>query len=173
MGIPGHLTCLLRNLHASQEAIVRTRHGKTDWFKIGKGMCQDVYCHPAYLTSMQSASCEMLGWIITIWNQDFQEKHQQPQKCRWYYLNGRKQRRNKETMRVKRGEWKSWLKSQHSQMKIMASSPITLWQVDGKTMETVTDFIFLGYKITVDGDCSHEIKRLLFLGRKAMTNCCG
>ena len=55
-------------------------------------------------------------------------------------------------------------------MKIMASSPITLWQVDGKTMETVTDFIFLGYKITVDGDCSHEIKRQLFLERKAMTN---
>ena len=82
MGIPEYLTYLLRNLYAGQEATVRTRHGTTDWFKIGKGMCQDVYCHPAYLTSMQSASCEMLGWIITIWNQDFQEKHQQPQKCR-------------------------------------------------------------------------------------------
>ena len=52
----------------------------------------------------------------------------------------------------------------------MASSPITSWQIDGKTMETVRDFIFLGSKITVDGDCSHEIKRLLLLGRKAMTN---
>ena len=52
----------------------------------------------------------------------------------------------------------------------MASSPITSWQTDGETMETVTDFIFLGSKITVDGDCSHEIKRCLFLGRKAMTN---
>ena len=82
MGIPNHLTCLLRNLYASQEEIVRTRYGTTDWFKIGKGVCQGVYCHPAYLTSMQSASCEMLGWIITIWNQDFQEKYQQPQKCR-------------------------------------------------------------------------------------------
>ena len=55
----------------------------------------------------------------------------------------------------------------------MASGPITSWPTDGKTMETVTHFIFLGYKITTDGDCSHEIKRLLFLGRKAMTNCCG
>ena len=55
-------------------------------------------------------------------------------------------------------------------MKIMASSPITSWQIDGETMETVTDFIFLGSKITADGDCNHEIKRLLLLGRKAMTN---
>ena len=55
-------------------------------------------------------------------------------------------------------------------MKIMGSGPITTWKIDGKTKETMTDFIFLGSKITVDGDCSHEIKRCLFLGRKAMTN---
>ena len=55
-------------------------------------------------------------------------------------------------------------------MKIMASGPITLWQIDGETMETVTDFIFLGSKITTDGDCSHENRRRLLLGRKAMTN---
>ena len=54
--------------------------------------------------------------------------------------------------------------------KIMASSPVTSWQIDGETMETVTDFIFLGLKITADGDCSHEIKRHLLLGRKVMTN---
>ena len=52
----------------------------------------------------------------------------------------------------------------------MASGPITSWQIDGETMETVTDFIFLGYKITADGDCSHEIERCLFLGKKAMTS---
>ena len=69
-----------------------------------------------------------------------------------------------------RGEWKSWLKTQHSETKIMASGPITSWQIDGKTMETVTDFIFWGSKITADGDCSHEIKRCLLLERKAMTN---
>ena len=56
MGIPDHLTCLLRNLYAGQEATVRTGHGTTDWFQIGKGVCQAVYCHPAYLTSMQSTS---------------------------------------------------------------------------------------------------------------------
>ena len=55
-------------------------------------------------------------------------------------------------------------------MKIMASSPITSWQIDGKTVETVADFVFLGSKITADGDCSHKIKRHLFLGRKVMTN---
>ena len=62
MGIPDHLTCLLRNLYAGQEATVRTGHGATGWFKIGKGI-KTVYCHPAYLTYMQSTSCEMLGWM--------------------------------------------------------------------------------------------------------------
>ena len=67
-----------------------------------------------------------------------------------------------------RGEWKTKLSIQKT--KIMASGPITSWQIDGEEVETVTDFIFLGSKITVDGDCSHEIKRHLLLGRKAMTN---
>jgi len=62
MGISDHLTCLLRNLHAPQEATVRTGHGTTDWFQIGKEYIEAVYCHPAYLTYMQSTSCEMLGW---------------------------------------------------------------------------------------------------------------
>ena len=61
MGIPDHPTCLLRNLYAGQEATVRTGHGTTDWFQIGKGICQGLYCHPAYLSYMQSTSCEMLG----------------------------------------------------------------------------------------------------------------
>ena len=65
---------------------------------------------------------------------------------------------------------KTWLKTQHKKRKIMASSPITVWQIDGETMATVTDFIFLGSKITADADHSHEIKRWLLLGRKAMTN---
>ena len=63
MGIPGHLTCLLRNLYAGQEAIVRTGHGTTDWFQIRKGVHQDCILSPAYLTSMQSISSEMLGWM--------------------------------------------------------------------------------------------------------------
>ena len=73
-------------------------------------------------------------------------------------------------MKVKEENGKSWLKAQHSENKTMASGPITSWQIDGETMETVRDFIFGGFKITVDGDCSHEIKRCLLLERKAMTN---
>ena len=73
-------------------------------------------------------------------------------------------------MKVKEDSEKVGLKLNIQKTKIMASSPITLWHIDGETMETVTDFIFLGSKITVDGDCSHEIKRHLLLGRKTMTN---
>ena len=73
-------------------------------------------------------------------------------------------------MEVKEESEKVGLKLEIQKMKIMASGPITSWQIDGKTMDTVTDFIFLGSKITVDGDCSHEIKRCLLLGRKSMTN---
>ena len=73
-------------------------------------------------------------------------------------------------MRVKEESEKAGLKLNIQKTKTMASSPITLWQIGGETMETVSDFIFLGSKITADGDCSHEIKRCLLLGRKAMTN---
>ena len=73
-------------------------------------------------------------------------------------------------MKVKEGSEKVGLKLTIQKTKIMASSPITSWQINGETMETVTDFIFLGSKVTADGDCSHEIKRRLLLGRKAMTN---
>ena len=73
-------------------------------------------------------------------------------------------------MKVKEESEKVGLKLNIQNMKIMASGPITSWQIDGETMETLTDFIFLGSKITADGDCSHEIKRRLLLGRKAMTN---
>ena len=77
MVIPDHLTCLLRNLYAGQGATLRIRHGITDWFTVGKGVHKAMYCHPAYLTCMQSTSCKMPGW-----NQDCQEKYQQPQICR-------------------------------------------------------------------------------------------
>ena len=73
-------------------------------------------------------------------------------------------------MRVKEGHEKAGLKLNINKTKIMASSAITSWEIDGETMETVTDFICLSFKITADGDCSHEIKRCLLLGRKAMTN---
>ena len=73
-------------------------------------------------------------------------------------------------MKVKEESEKVDLKLNIQKIKIMASGPITSWQIDGEIMETVTDFIFLASKITADGDCSHEIKRYLLLGRKAMTN---
>ena len=73
-------------------------------------------------------------------------------------------------MKIKEESEKGGLKFNVQKTKIMASSPITSWQIEGETMETVTDFIFLGSKITADGDCSHEIKRYLLLGRTAMTN---
>ena len=73
-------------------------------------------------------------------------------------------------MKVKGESEKAGLKLNIEKMKIMASGPITSWEIDGETVETVSDFIILGFKITADGDCSHEIKRLLLLGRKVMTN---
>ena len=73
-------------------------------------------------------------------------------------------------MKVKEGSEKVGIKLNIQKMEIMASGPITSWEIDGETVETVSDFIFLGSKITVDGDCSHEIKRCLLLGRKVMTN---
>ena len=91
--------------------------------------------------------------------------------CTWYYSNGRKWRGTKESLdESERGGWIGWLKVNIQKTKIMASSPITSWQIDGETMQTVTDFILGGSKITADGDCSHEIKRCLLLGRIAMTD---
>ena len=81
MGITDHLTFLLRNLYAGQEATAKTRHRTTDWFQIGKEVCQ-VYCHPAYLTYMQSTPHEMLGWIQQKLESRLPEKYQQPQICR-------------------------------------------------------------------------------------------
>ena len=89
----------------------------------------------------------------------------------WHHPYGRKWKGTKKTLdESERGEWKCWLKAQHSETKIMASGPITSWQMDRETVETVALFTFLGSKITADGDCNHEIKRRLLLGRKVMTN---
>ena len=91
--------------------------------------------------------------------------------CQWHYPYGRKWRGTKKPLDEReRGEWKVGLKLNIQKTKIMALGPITSWEIDGETVETVSDFIFGGSKITVDGDCSHEIKRRLLLGRKVMTN---
>ena len=118
---------------------------------------------------LHHATCQA-GWS-TSWNQDFQEKHQQPQRCRWYHSNGRKWRGTKELLdEMKEDSKRAGLKFNIQKAKIMASGPITSGQIDGERVEAVTDFIFLDSQINVDSDCSHEIKRLLLLGRKAMTN---
>ena len=115
---------------------------------------------------MQSTSWETLGW-----NPDCWEKYQSPQICRWHHVYGRKWRGTKEPLdESERGEEKFVLKLYIQKTKIMASGLITSWETDGETVETVSGFIFLGSKITADGDSSHEIKRCFLLGRKIMTN---
>ena len=134
--------------------------------KSGKEYVKAVYCHPAYLTYLQSTSWEMLGWMkhklesklpgeISI-TTDMQMTPPLWQKAKKNW--------------VKEESKKVGLKLDIQKTKIMVSGPITWWQVDRETVETVTDFIFLDSKITLDGNCSHEIKRCLLLGRKVMTN---
>ena len=114
MGIPDHLTCLLRNLYTGQEATVRTGHGTTDCSKYGKHYIKAVYCHPAYLTYMQSSSWEMLGWMELKLESRLLEEISIPQICRWHHPYGRKWRGTKEPLdEGESGEWKSWLKAQH------------------------------------------------------------
>ena len=124
-----------------------------------------MYCHPAYLTSMQSTSCAMPSWM----------KHKLELRLPGYtddttVMVESREELNRLLMKVKEESDKAGLKLNIQKAMIMASCPITSWQIDGKTVETVTDFIFLSSKISADGDCSSEIKRCLLLGRKAMTN---
>ena len=168
IGIPDHLTCLLRNLYVGQEATVRTGHGTMNWFKIGKGVRQGVLS-PAYLTYMQSKSCEMLAEAqagIKIVGRNINNLGYADDTT---LMAESEEELKSLLMKVKENK-KAGLKLNIQKTKIMISSPITSWQIDGETVETVTDFIFLGFDITVDGDCSHEIKRCVLLGRKAMTN---
>ena len=165
MGIPDHLTCLLRNWYACQEATVRTGHGTTDWFQIRKESVKAINSHPVYLIYMQSKSREMLGWM----------KHKLESRLLGEILitsdmqitpMAESEELKSLLMKVKEESEKVGLKLNIQKTKIMASGPITSWQIDRDTKETVADFIFLGSKITADGDCSHEIKRLLLLGGK-------
>ena len=126
---------------------------------------------------MQSTSWEMLDWEKhwtgknTSWNQDCQEKYQSPQICRWHHPYGRKWRETKKPLDESEiGEWKCWLKAQHSENQDHGIWSYHSWEIDEETVGTVSHFIWGGSKITADGDCSHEIKRRLLLGKKVMTN---
>ena len=172
MGIPDHPTCLLRNLSAGNEATVRTGHGTTDWFPKGKGVHQGCLLSPCLFNLhaeyiMRNTGLEEAQAGIKIAGRNINNLR--------YADDTTLMAENEEElkvllMKVKEESEKVGLKFIIQKTKIMASGPITSWQIDEETVETVADFIFLGSKITADGDCSHEIKRCFLLGRKVMTN---
>ena len=174
MGIPEHLTCLLRNLYAGQEATVRTGHGKTDWIQIGKGVCQGCILSPCLFNLyaeyvMRNAGLEEAQAGIKIAGRNINNLRYADDIT---HMAESEEELKSILMKVKEESEKVGLKLSIQKTKIMASGPIILWEIDGETVEIVADFILGGSKITADGDCSHkiEIKRCLFLGRKVMTN---
>ena len=168
MGIPDHLTSLLRNLDEGQEATVRTAHGTTGWFQIGKGVHQGCILSP-YLFNlyaeyiMRNAGLEEAQARIKIARRNINNLRH----AGGTTLMAESEEELKSLlMKVKEESEKFGLKLNIQKTKIMAPGPITSWQIDGETVETVADFIFLGSKIIADGDCSHEIKRCLLLEGK-------
>ena len=146
MGIPDHLTCLLRNLYADQEATVRTGHGTTDWFQIGKGVCEGCILSPClfnfyaeYIKRNARLDDAQAGIKIS------RRNIKNPRCADDTTLMAESEEELKSLlMRVKEESEKAGLKLNIQKMKIMASSPITSWQIDGETMETVRDFIWGG-----------------------------
>ena len=172
MGIPDHLSCLLRNLYASQKATVRIGHETTDWFQIGKGVCQGCILSPCLFNLyavyiMQNAGLKEAQAGIKITRRNINNLRYANDTTLMAQSKGELEGL---LMKVKKESKKAGLKLNIQKTKIMASGSITSWQMDGETMETVTDFIFLGSKITADNDWSHETKRCSLLGRKVMTN---
>ena len=172
MGIPGHLTCLLGNLYAGQEATVRTGQGTTDWFQIRKGVRQGCILSPSLFNLyveyiMRNAGLDEAQAGIKIAGRNVNNLRYAEDTI---LMAESEEELNSLLIKVKEECEKVGLKLNNQKTKIMASGPLTSWQIDGETIETVRDFIFLGSKITADGDSSHEIKRHLLLGRKAMTN---
>src|SRR5574341_792603 len=172
MGIPDHLTCLLRNLYAGQEATVRTRHGKMNCFQIGKGIRQEAILSPCLFNLhaeyiMRNAGLNEAQAGIKIAKRN-------TNKLRYAddtpLMAESEEELKSLLMKVKVESEKVGLKLNIQKTKIMASGPITSWEIDGETVETVSDFILGRCKITADGDYSHEIKRRSLLGRKVMTN---
>ena len=162
MGIPDHLTHLLRNLYVGQEATVRTGHGTTDWFQIGKGVPQGCILSPCLFNLyaeyiMRNAGLDEAQAGIKIAGRNISNLRYADDTT---LMAESEEELKSLLMKVKEESEKAGLKLNILKTKIMASSPITSWQTDGETMETVSDFIFLGSKITADGDSSHEIKTL-------------
>ena len=172
MGITDHLTCLLRNLYAGQEATIRTRHGTTYWFQIGKRVRQGCILSPCLFNLyaeyiMQNAGLDETQSGIKIPRRNINNLRYADDTT---LMAESEEELKSLLMKVKEESETVSFKLNIQKTKIMASGPNSSWQIDGDTMETVREFIFLGSKITAHGDCSHEIKRCLLLGRKAMTN---
>ena len=172
MGMPDHLPCLLRILYAGQEATVRTGLRTTDWFQIGKRVRQGCILSSCLFNLyaeyiMWNARLNEAQAGIKIWGRNINNLRHVDDTT---LMAESEEELKSLLMKVKEESEKASLKFNIQKIKIMGPSPFISWQIDGETMETVTDFIFLDSKITADGDCSHEIKRHLLLGRKAMTN---
>ena len=157
MGIPDHLTCLLRNLYTDQEATVRTGHGTTDWFQIGKGVRQGCILSPCCFNFyiMRNAGLGETQAGIKISGRNISNLRYADDTT---LMAESEEELKSLLMKVKAESEKVGLKLNIQKTKIMASGPITSWQIDGETVETVVDFIFLGSKITVDGDEAMKLK---------------
>ena len=171
MEIPDHLNCLLRK-YAGQEATVRTGHGTRDWFQVRKRVCQGCILSPCLFNFyaeyiMRNVGLEEPQAGIKIAGRNINNLRYAGDTT---LMAESEEELKSLLMKVKEESEKVGLKLSIQKTKIMASDPITSWQIDGETVESVADFIFLDSKITADGDCSHEIKRRLLLGRKVMTN---
>ena len=153
MGIPDHLTCLLRNLYARQEETVRNGLGTTDWFQIGKGV-QGCILSPCLFNLyaeyiMGNAGLDVAQARIKIAGRNIISLRYADDPT----LMAKSEEELKNLlMKVKEESQKASLKLNIQKTKIMASGPVTSWQIDGETMETATDFIFLGFKITADAE---------------------
>ena len=168
MGIPDHLTCLLRNLYAGQKATVRTGHGMTDWFQIRKGVHQGYILSPCLFNLYaecirRNAGLDEAQAGIKIAGRNINNLRYADDTT--LMAESEEELKNL-SMKVKEMSEKDGLKLNIQKTKIMASNPITSWQIEGETMEIVRDFIFLGSQITTDADCSHEIKDACFLEEK-------
>uniref|UniRef100_A0A670K5H4 ribonuclease H n=1 Tax=Podarcis muralis TaxID=64176 RepID=A0A670K5H4_PODMU len=172
MGVPDHLICLLRNLYVGQEATVRTGYGTTDRFKIGKGVRQGCILSPWLFNLyaefiIRKAGLDESQAGIKIARRNINNLRYADDTT--LMAESEEELKNL-LMRVKEESAKYGLKLNIKKTKIMATGPITSWQIEGEEMEAVRDLTFLGSMITADGDSSHEIKRRLLLGRKAMAN---
>ena len=154
-------TYFLRNLYAGQEATVRTEYGTTDWFQRGKGVHQGCILSPCLFNLyaeyiIRNAGLEEAQAGIKIAGRNANNLRNADDTT---LMEESEEELKSLLMKVKEDSENVGLKLNIQEMKIMASGPITSWQIDGETVETVADFIFLGSKITADGDCSHGIKR--------------